>query len=107
MVSEPNIRVLPLHCVKQKLDPQPVPAEEQRVPPPVPDGKDPVDLLGHLHAVLHVSAGDHRGITGGLKAIPAAEPVLFQLLRIVNLPVVDDPELLSPLTVHHGLNAAA
>lgn len=46
----------PLHRVKQQLDPQLVPVEKQRVLPPVPDGKDPIELLGHLHAVLHVSA---------------------------------------------------
>lgn len=38
--------------------------------------------------------------------IPAAEQVLFQLLRVVILPVADDPELPSPLTAHHGLDAA-
>ena len=31
---------------------------------------------------LGVAAEDRLGITGGLKAIPAAEQVLFQLLRV-------------------------
>lgn len=73
-----------LHRVKQRSDPQPVPAEEQRVPPPVSDSTVKDWLLSHFHAVLHVSAEDHLGITGSHKAVPAAEQVLIQLLRVEN-----------------------
>ena len=73
-----------LHRVKQRPDPQPVPAEEQRAPPPVSDSTVKDSLLRHFHAVLHVSAEDHLGITASHKAVLAAEQVLIQLLRVEN-----------------------
>ena len=90
--SEPKYKGILFYSIEQRFDPQPVPAEKQTVLLSIPDGKgkNPVELFCHFHAIFHISAKNHLGITGGFKAVAQAAQIPFQFLRIVDLPVVDD-----------------
>ena len=99
---------VPLYGIEKRFDPHSVPAEKQAVTISVPycKGKNSVELFRNFHAIFHISIEYDLCITGSLKAAAPADEIPFQLLGIINFPVIDNGIFPFSSLTHHWLGAA-
>ena len=77
-----------LRRVVEGLDAQPVPGEQQFLPPPVPDTEreHAVQPAHAVRAPLQVAVQQHLGVRAGTEVVPARRELAAQLEVVVDLP---------------------